>query len=299
MPESNEPRESIEERRKKKRIEKLEKRIKVMQTRQEKQKAPRRNPEKFEREVSEIRNKHKRQEMVLRKRGEKNSGKKLVILKRRKLREELGEEAVPKGEALTIEKMRVPDETMIEDAEDEDLIGEANIDEFDAYFKRETTPKILVTTNRRPNGVSEHIEDIFFNSLYFVQNIFPFLKEIKTTIPNVEYYPRKGFKIKDIIEMSKDKKFTDIMVFQEKNGKPHSLILSHLPEGPTATFRVSGVKLNHEIKGHGANNGMMVAPELILNNFDTMLGSRVGRMIAALFPQDPQLEKRRVITWHN
>jgi ribosome production factor 1 len=77
------------------------------------------------------------------------------------------------------------------------------------------------------------------------------------------------------------------------------MILSHLPEGPTATFRVSSVKLNEDIPNHGANNGLMVAPELILNNFDTMLGSRMGRMIAALFPQDPELEKRRVITWHN
>ena len=82
-------------------------------------------------------------------------------------------------------------------------------------------------------------------------------------------------------------------------GKPHSMILSHLPDGPTATFRVSNVKLNEDIPNHGANNGMMVAPELILNNFDTMLGSRMGRMIASLFPQDPELEKRRVITFHN
>lgn len=81
---------------------------------------------------------------------------------------------------------------------------------------------------------------------------------------------------------------------------PHSMILSHLPDGPTATFRVSGIMLNEQIPNHGANtNMMMVAPELILNNFDTMLGSRIGRMIASLFPQDPQLEKRRVITWHN
>ena len=57
--------------------------------------------------------------------------------------------------------------------------------------------------------------------------------------------------------------------------------------------------LNEDIKDHGANNGLLVAPELILNNFDTMLGSRMGRMIASLFPQDPELEKRRVCTFHN
>jgi len=163
--------------------------------------------------------------------------------------------------------MRVPDETMMEDHEDEDIIGEQNIDEFDKYFNRETTPKILITTNRRPKG-----------------DIFAFLKELKITIPNCEYYPRQNFRIKEVIEWSKERDFTDIMVFQEKWGKPHSMILSHLPDGPTATFRVSGVKLNEDIPNHGANNGMMVAPELILNNFDTMLGSRMGRMIASIFP---------------
>lgn len=204
-------------------------------------------------------------------------------LQTKKLREELGEEEVPKGKNETIESMRVADETLMGDVDDEDIAGEQNIDEFAKYFNRETTPKILITTNRRPKGA-----------------IFDFLKELKLALPNCEYYPRENFRIKEIIEWSKDRDFTDIMVFQEKWGNPHSVILSHLPEGPTATFRVSGVKLNSEIKNHGANTGMdKVAPELILNNFDTMLGSRLGRMIASLFPQDPELEKRRVITWHN
>ena len=102
-----------------------------------------------------------------------NAEKKLEGLKKKKLREELGEEQVPKGKNNTIESMRVPDVTMMDDQEDEDIIGEQNIDEFDKYFNRETTPKILITTNRRPRG-----------------DIFNFLKELKITLPNVEYYPR-------------------------------------------------------------------------------------------------------------
>lgn len=178
--------------------------------------------------------------------------------------------------------MRVADETLVDDPNDSDIVGEAKIDEFDSYFNRDTTPRILCTTNRRPSG-----------------SLFDFLKELKLTFPAFEYWPRRNFRIKEIIKQAIDEGFTDIMVFQEKWGNPHSLILSHLPNGPTATFRVSNVVLNEQIPNHGANNGQMVAPELILNNFDTMLGSRIGRMIASLFPQDPQLEKRRVITWHN
>lgn len=116
-------------------------------------------------------------------------------MKTKKLREELGEEQVPKGKANTIESMRVPDETLMEDVDDEDIIGEQNIDEFAKYFNRETTPKILMTTNRRPKG-----------------DIFDLLKELKLTIPNMEYYPRQNFRIKEVIEWSKEKDFTDIMV---------------------------------------------------------------------------------------
>lgn len=40
-------------------------------------------------------------------------------------------------------------------------------------------------------------------------------------------------------------------------------------------------------------------PELILNNFGTRLGHRVGRMFASLFSQDPNFRGRRVVTFHN
>ena len=81
-----------------------------------------------------------------------NAEKKLKSLETKKLRYELGEEQVPKGKTETIESMRVPDETLMDGDDDEDIIGEQNIDEFDKCFNRETTPKILMTTNRRPKG---------------------------------------------------------------------------------------------------------------------------------------------------
>lgn len=63
---------------------------------------------------------------------------------------------MPKGVTHTIESLRVADETLIE-AEDEDIKGEQEIDEFSSYFKNLTTPKILMTTNRRPKGVSLNV----------------------------------------------------------------------------------------------------------------------------------------------
>ena len=56
--------------------------------------------------------------------------------------------------------MRVKDETIITDAEDDEIKGEQNIDEFSKYFEGVTTPRILMTTNRRPRGVSQTFIDI-------------------------------------------------------------------------------------------------------------------------------------------
>jgi ribosome production factor 1 len=229
---------------------------------------------------SDIRNKHKRQEIVLKKKMGDRREAKMEKLKVKKVRAEHGEEAAPKGKTETIESMRVKDETIITEVDDE-IKGEQSIDEFSKYFNRETTPRILMTTNRRPKG-----------------KLFDFLKEIKGAFPATEYYERKNFEIKKVIEWAKERGFTDLMLWYEKHGKPHSLILSHLPEGPTATFRVSGLKLRHEIRDHGAAPGD-VHPELIMNNFDTMLGHRMGRMLASLFPQSPHLKARRVVTMHN
>ena len=66
----------------------------------------------------------------------KNAENKLKQLTARKIREEQGEDAVPKGKTMTIEGMRVPDETMMEDHDDSDIQGELDIDEFSKYFDR-------------------------------------------------------------------------------------------------------------------------------------------------------------------
>lgn len=51
------------------------------------------------------------------------------------------------------------------------------------------------------------------------------------------------------------------------------------------------------LQGHG--RATTHKPELVLNNFGTRLGRRVGRMFASLFSQDPAFRGRRVVTFHN
>ena len=171
------PELTLEERRKQKRLEKLDKKIKSVTKKHDKEKSIKiQNP-------TDIRNKHKRQEVVLLKKMENRREAKIEKLKKQKIREEHGEDAAPKGITKTIESMRVKDETIITDAEDDEIRGEQSIDEFSKYFQGETTPRILMTTNRRPRG-----------------KIFDFMKEIKASIPGCEYYERKNFQIRGVIK---------------------------------------------------------------------------------------------------
>merc|ERR1719378_1354899 len=101
-----------------------------------------------------------------------------------------------------------------------------------------------------------------------------------------------------MVKAAIDKDFTDFLVISEKSKKPNGIYISHLPEGPTSFWRMTRLKLGADIKG-GATCNASDAPELVLNNFDTRLGRRVGRQLAALFPQQPDFRGRRTIALHN
>ena len=90
---------------------KLDKRIKQVSKKHDKEK-------KIKVEPKNIRNKQKRQEIALAKKMENRRVAKIDSLKKRKVREEHGEEAAPKGVTNTIESMRVKDETIVMDADD-------------------------------------------------------------------------------------------------------------------------------------------------------------------------------------
>ena len=61
-----------------------------------------------------------------------------------------------------------------------------------------------------------------------------------------------------------------------------SLLVSHLPCGPTAYFKLSSFEPGAKIPGHGRPTSHI--PEIILNNFSTRLGRRIGRFLGSFFP---------------
>jgi ribosome production factor 1 len=78
---------------------------------------------------------------------------------------------------------------------------------------------------------------------------------------------------------------------------PDAITVINLPAGPTAYFKLTSVVLGQQISGHARPSPH--SPELILNNFSTLLGMNVGRLFGSLFPPMPQFRGRQVVTLHN
>ncbi|XP_069497695.1 ribosome production factor 1 [Ambystoma mexicanum] len=230
--------------------------------------------------VSEIKNKQRRHFMFMKLKQEKRKEKLANKKKLKKERKALGDKAPPKPVPKTIENQRIYDETTVDPA-DEEVTFDESTDEFASYFNRQSTPKILITTSDRPRG-----------------RCVKFTEQLSTIIPNSHVYYRRGLALKNIIPQCITRGFTDLMIINEDRKVPNGLVLTHLPDGPTAHFKMSSVRLRKEIKRKG-KAPTEHQPEVILNNFTTRLGHSIGRMFASLFPHDPQFTGRQVATFHN
>lgn len=229
--------------------------------------------------ISQIKNKQRRTEAYRKMKREQKKIKLKLKQQQHEERKALGDKAPPKKVPKTIESMRVADETMVSTEDTEVMLDEAN-DEMATYFNRETTPKILITTADKVTSRTNN-----------------FCKELRKCIPNSFLKYRRKLDLKKIIAQASARDFTDLLVINEDHKKPNGLVLSHLPDGPTAHFKISNVRFSKELKRSGKTTDHM--PEVILNNFNTRLGHSVGRLLASLFPHDPQFHGRRVITFHN
>ncbi|KAF5836597.1 anticodon-binding protein [Dunaliella salina] len=232
--------------------------------------------------TSHIKNKLVRSEMYAKLRSKDKKKKKAERTKRQKEDEKAmksGLEPPPRKQQKTIENMRVKDETMVT-ADDEEVAADEEQDEFSEHFARVRPPKVLLTTCYKPSKI-----------------MYTFLSEMLEVLPHAEYYKRGGFPLKKIVQFASNRDFTDLVVFNEDSKEINGMLLVHLPDGPTARFRLSSLVLGKDIKGHG--RATEHKPELVLNNFGTRIGRRVGRMFASLFAQDPAFRGRRVVTFHN
>jgi len=237
--------------------------------------------------ISEIGNKEVRHMHYVKLKREKKKDKKKRQEGRKKEAEALGENAPAKLVPKTIESMREADETTVasgdapEEKQDEEVNWDIANDEFKHYFDKTYEPKVLITSADNPHS-----------------RTIRFVKELTRIIPNSTPLWRKNASIKKTVKQAIANGYTDIMVINEDNRMPNGLVVTHLPEGPTAHFKLSNVKITKDIK-RDWREITSHRPEVILNNFTTRLGHSVARMLAVLFHYDPQFRGKRAVTFHN
>ncbi|CDW58573.1 Brix domain containing protein [Trichuris trichiura] len=211
--------------------------------------------------------------------AEKLKAKKLRAEQRRKIREECGLEACPIQQPRTIENTREFDETFVQPDDPEDILEE-NTDEFASYFQLASRPKVLLTTSPKAKLLS-----------------WKLCYQLQRCIPEAKMISRKSVPLKKLITCAKNESFTDLLIVHEDNRQPNGIVLCHLPDGPTAYFKLQSLKFPSDIKGCKRDR-VFGNPELVLNNFSTRLGHTIARMFACLFPQNPHFRGRRVVTFH-
>lgn len=148
-------------------------------------------------------------------------------------------------------------------------------DEYKSSVYRE--PKILITTSR---DCSNRLQQ--------------FMQEMRIIIPNSFKLNRGGMVIKEIIEIAKEKEFTDVVLLHENRGQPDGMIVSHLPYGPTTYFGLYNVVLRHDIKEIGTVSEAF--PHLIFDGFTTNVGNRITEILRNIFPI-PKLDATKVLSF--
>ncbi|KAI9818504.1 MAG: hypothetical protein M1827_000563 [Pycnora praestabilis] len=167
-----------------------------------------------------------------------------------------------------------------------DLTPESLAAKFPTLFSADPppVPKVLVTTSIN-------------STLHTEANL------LTTLFPHSVYIPRSAhryghkFSMQEISSFATNRKYTAVVVLREDLKKPTGIDFVHLPQGPTFHFSISNWVEGRKLPGHG--NPTNHLPELILNNFRTPLGLLTAHLFRTLFPPQPDLQGRQVVTLHN
>lgn len=145
-------------------------------------------------------------------------------------------------------------------------------------------PKILITTSLNSNlhHEAQLLTTLFPHSVY---------------IPRSAHRYSHKFSVREICSFASNRSYTAVMVLKEDQKKPTGLTFVHLPHGPTFHFSLSNWIEGKKLPGHGKPTEH--TPELILNNFRTPLGLLTAHLFRAMFPPQPELQGRQVVTLHN
>jgi ribosome production factor 1 len=165
------------------------------------------------------------------------------------------------------------------DKQDAEYQADAQLEEI--QIQKEATKTMLLCANEHP-----------------AERTYLFMKELAFTIPGCQYFKRKTYPLKKIASFGSTRGFHTMIVIQEKDGHPDSMFIVSLPEGPTAYYKISGLRLGSEMK-HSVPCNPEHKPEILTNNFTTRLGLRVAKQLESVFPTVGDDIGRRTIVFHN
>jgi len=222
-----------------------------------------------------IKNKLKRSEMYGKYLLEKKAQKRQSRIQREKEAEALGEDAPKKAPPRTLDNTRESEATSVQ-PDDEEILADEAEDEFAPYFSDEIRPKILLTTRPCPSS-----------------DLFHFIADLMRFFPQLYYYPRKSYSVKEICTFGSNRKFTHLIVLSEKSKVCNGMLISHLRPSTAA----NGLGGPTDVPNNGSATSHV--PELNLHGFTTRLGHRAGRFLGSLFPHNAQFQGRQVATFHN
>lgn len=200
--------------------------------------------------------------------------------------EEEEEEHPPKGSQTRGATERATSPTHSTISTNLDLTPEALAARFPTLFRIENPPipKILITTSLNSNlhHEAQLLTTLFPHSVY---------------IPRSAHRYSHKFSVREISSFASNRNYTAMLVLKEDQKKPTGLTFVHLPHGPTFHFSISNWVEGKKLPGHG--NPTNHTPELILNNFRTPLGLLTAHLFRTMFPPQPELQGRQVVTLHN
>jgi len=143
-------------------------------------------------------------------------------------------------------------------------------------------PMVCVTTSRDPSS-----------------RLKQFAKEIKLMFPCSTRVNRGNVRVDELVRNCRASECTDLVIVQETRGMPDGLIISHLPHGPTAYFTISNAVMRHDLPDGKAAPMSEAFPHLLLHNFTSSLGQRLGNILKCLFPVPNKSDTRRILTFAN
>ncbi|PNS18163.1 Brix domain-containing protein [Sphaceloma murrayae] len=148
----------------------------------------------------------------------------------------------------------------------------------------EHAPKVLITTsiNSRLKAEAQLLTSLFPNSHF---------------VPRNTHFHSHKYSVREIASFASNRNYTCLVILNEDLKRPSGLDVVHLPNGPMFHFSISNWIEGKRLPGHGNPTGH--DPELILNGFRTPLGLLTAHLFRTLFPPQPELQGRTVVTLHN